>query len=247
MWKKREDELAGEATTQGDWEGQDAGDGEDSEEDQEDEDWKGDEVDEDGSFDDESDSGDEDDEDDEDDGSELSSEGKLERVLSRLSFAIPEDCTIDVAPRSDINGWTDGETVTVTSGAVEELPEGALAALVAHELAHVHMRHVQHNRALAEGVGLLVAGVWRGSGSGLAGRLVRTVAAAGVSLVSVRLYQKFQELGADAGALYLLQKAGYTANDARELEQRLEGEGGLLATHPSQATRLRLLDVLDDE
>lgn len=45
----------------------------------------------------------------------------------------------------------------------------------------------------------------------------------------------------------MLRQGGYTADDARELEQRLEGEGGLLSTHPSQETRLRWLDLLDDE
>ncbi len=189
---------------------------------------------------------DEDSMDEDDDGSDLSPEGMLDRILSRLAFAIPDGCRVDVTPRNDINGWTDGDSVTITSRAVEELPEGALAALVAHELAHVHMRHIQHRRELAEVVAHSLVGVWRESGAGLVKRIASTVAAAGVSLVAARLYSKLQELGADAGALYLLREAGYTVDDARELEQRLDGESGLLSTHPSQETRLRWLALLED-
>lgn len=188
-----------------------------------------------------------DDEEEEDDAVARSPDERLRRVLSRLSFAVPDGCRIRVVPRNDVNGWTDGETVTITSRAAEELPEGALAALVAHELAHVRMRHVQQNRALAEAVLGSFVGVWRASGAGLGEKIVTTVAAAGASFVGSRLYRKLQELSADAGALDLLRQGGYTADDARELEQRLEGEGGLLSTHPSQETRLRWLDLLDDE
>lgn len=219
--------------------------GEEGEGDEEDEEDEQDEQDEDGDEDDDLEG--EDEVADEEDDPDLQPEEKLDRVLSRLDFAIPDGCRIEVTERSDINGWTDGEQVTITSGAVEELPEGALAALVAHELAHVHMRHLEHIRALAELAATAVGGVWRESGGGLGKRVLRTAAAAGVSLVGVRFVQRVQEMGADAGALYLLQKAGYTADDARELEQRLQGAGGLLSTHPSQETRLRLLDYLDAE
>ncbi len=206
-----------------------------------------DEIDEEDEEDEEVEQEDEDSVNEDDDGSDLSPEERLDQVLSRLAFAIPDGCRVDVTPRNDINGWTDGDGVMITSGAIEDLPEGALAALVAHELAHVHMRHIHHRRELAEVVAHSLVGVWRESGWGLGKRIAATVAAAGVSLVATRLYSKLQELGADAGALYLLREAGYTVDDARELEQRLDGEGGLLSTHPSQDTRLRWLNLLDTE
>jgi len=214
----------------------------DDEDEEEDEDYD------DGEEEDENEDGDDEDDDDEDEDEDYDDEDgeEVDDELD-LSFAIPDGCRIEVAPRNEVNGWTDGETVTITSRALEELPEGALAALVAHELAHVQMRHVQHNRALAEAVVESLAGVWRETGAGFGKKVVTTVAAAGASFVGSRLYRKLQELSADAGALDLLRKGGYTAADARELEQRLEGEGGLLSSHPSQETRLRWLDALEDE
>ena len=70
------------------------------------------------------------------------------RVGGRLRVAMPADtvCAFGlVTTRGDeLNAWADGVNVTVTSGMLRFLADGdELAAMLAHEIAHNALRHVQ--------------------------------------------------------------------------------------------------------
>jgi predicted Zn-dependent protease len=153
---------------------------------------------------------------------------------------------------SEINAFaTSGGHILITRGLLESAKsEDALAAVIAHEIAHIQLRHslnaIKTSRwtqaAMVTGVSTLSAA---GDGKDL-GKLTDSFGGMVGDIVSVLVnsgYSKSQEFDADNKALSLLSDAGYDpAALVTALEELRKNQtsrpGGFNKTHPSPAERI---------
>ncbi len=191
--------------------------------------------------------------------------GAWERVTGRMAAAVPADregrairWRFSVREADGINARSrpDGR-VDVTSATLPFVANDAeLAAVLAHEMAHVYCRHgwqrAMESWAVLAGSAALGM-IWSsrehdpGTATALAGGLFLTVSS---TVLAAR--QRGQELEADAVSLDLLRRAGYPPSAAPEFwtrytstrsDQKL-GKGGWWLPHPPDLTRLRRLREL---
>ena len=149
---------------------------------------------------------------------------------------------------------TPGGHIFLTRGLVEAATtEDMLAAVLAHELAHVILGH---------GLSMIEAMAFRDEAAAIAGRAADF---AGNTPEAVRLmnfrnsvsvlvdvlvrtgYSREQEFAADRKAVELLASAGYDPRALQDMLRVLEqrqgpNTGGMLATHPAPAERIRNID-----
>jgi predicted Zn-dependent protease len=141
---------------------------------------------------------------------------------------------------------TTGGHIFVCRGLMEALTtEDALAAVLAHEIAHIQLRHgielIQNMSPIRDlsDAASRAAGIAAGLGERqtLFANSVREMAAT----LFVNGYSREQEFAADAYAVKLLAAAGYSPSsliDVLTLLQQSGGTGGLNGTHPQPAQRI---------
>ncbi len=151
------------------------------------------------------------------------------------------DYSYRVAGTTEVNAWTNGSTIMVSSGMMRFAEtDTELAVVFGHELAHNVRHHLTKSRvnsvAASTGgtvidivlgtVGIPTFGVFATVGSALGGRV----------------YSKAWEREADRVGLYFAARAGYDVDKAQLLWRRLAvvygGDGQFSGTHPSYAERI---------
>jgi predicted Zn-dependent protease len=157
---------------------------------------------------------------------------------------------VAVLDTQEINAFaTPGGHIFVTRGLIACAPnEDALASVIAHEIAHIQLRHaltsIRNARYLNAAVSGALAGVGEVAGANakeLAGVMSDSVNEVITTMV-VNGFSKSQELEADTTALALLASAGYQPSSIldmlRSLEQKQQSGQGFSKTHPSPADRI---------
>jgi len=146
---------------------------------------------------------------------------------------------------------TPGGHIFITKGLVEALSsEDALAGIIAHELAHIMLRHgigMIDSMKVVEGLDSIArqSAAIAGSGSDES-RSIQTFRNSISELLDVMIksgYSQAQEFEADDTAIMLLSAAGY---DPRGLLESLEvfqntqrgQQGGIFSTHPAPSERI---------
>ena len=163
-----------------------------------------------------------------------------------------------VRPAAGINArsWPDGR-IEVTSGTLGFVKtEAGLAAVTAHEMAHVFCRHGRQ-RAMESwavilggaALGAIIAAQdgQTGAALGIASGAVLTI-----SLTILTARQREQEYEADRVSLDLLRRAGYAPKAAVDFWERYAahraghglGQGGWWKEHPPDAERVRRLQQM---
>jgi beta-barrel assembly-enhancing protease len=140
-----------------------------------------------------------------------------------------------------------GGFVVVTTGLLRAVrSEDELAAVLAHEVAHVQLGHpmqpVEAARRQERLTGVLLDGT-----SDLVHAFFGKVVEAGTDVALDRGFGNRNELAADALAARILAEAGYDPGALPVFLGRLEGaaaKGGFLSRHPSAAERIRALGPL---
>ncbi|HEU0204155.1 MAG TPA: M48 family metallopeptidase [Burkholderiaceae bacterium] len=179
----------------------------------------------------------------------------LRAMAAKLAAAmdLPPDMTITVhySDRGVPNAMaTLGGNVVLYRGLIERLhSEDALAVVLAHEMAHVSLRHPAAGLGRGVAVGITLSVVSAGLGRSMAGDPVQT---AGV--LPLLKYTRDQERAADAEALRAVAAVYGHLAGARELFNALAKIGGddsarvtLLQTHPLTSERLATVDALARE
>ncbi|MDR2701231.1 MAG: M48 family metalloprotease [Spirochaetaceae bacterium] len=150
----------------------------------------------------------------------------------------------------EINAFaTPGGHIFVTRGLIAcASNEDALASVIAHEIAHIQLRHALTSIRNARYVNAAVSGALAGIGEGVGGNAkeLASVMSDSVNEVITTLvvngFSKAQELEADATALSLLAGAGYQPSGIVEmlqsLKQKQQGSQGFGKTHPSPDERI---------
>jgi hypothetical protein len=161
-----------------------------------------------------------------------------------LSIALPADTVCDYtfnAVKSDmLNAWADGQSVYVTSAMLRfAADDNELAVVLAHEISHNAMKHIQAQSKNA-GIGAIfgaildVAAATQGVNTG--GEFTKDMAdAAG------RSFSQDFEREADYVGMYLLARAGRPFDSAADLWRRMgqESPGSIkfATSHPTTAER----------
>ena len=146
---------------------------------------------------------------------------------------------------------TPGGHILITKGLVEAATsEDTLAAIIAHELAHIILRHgisliddMKINNEIAE-IAQQAAALAGSSNPGAQRALAMRNSVSGiVDSMLKNGYSRPQEFEADKAAASLLAATGYDPNaivDILKILQRVQGaqKGGFNSTHPSPAERI---------
>jgi metalloendopeptidase OMA1, mitochondrial len=160
----------------------------------------------------------------------------------------PDEWEIAVIEDDTANAFAlPGGKIGVHTGLFEVIDnEAQLAAVVAHEVAHVTQNHGQarmnQNALLGLGLGILGAAFDLGEG---AQKLAATAATLGVVLP----FSRDQETEADAVGLQIMARAGYDPREAIKVWENFEKAGGnggpeFLQTHPSPDHRGQRLEAM---
>jgi len=174
---------------------------------------------------------------------------RLQRIMVPLLKVMdhplqPGQVKIGVMDDPQINAASAGQgEFLVTTGLLQKANDDQLRAVLAHELAHQDLNHVQKTQTLGTGlnIGMIILDqIIPGSGSlaPIAGELL------------LRKYTRSEEYQADKHGVQLLQRAGYPgkqmmADTLTWLMQTTGGSGGgFLATHPGTADRIAAVKAL---
>lgn len=201
--------------------------------------------------------------------SSLGDAARWDRATGTLATAVPTDGNgkavawkFSVRPAAGINArsWPDGR-VEVTSGTLTFVKnEAELAAVIAHEMAHIFSRHGRERAAASWAV--LLGGVALGTiiaaQDGETGTALGVAAGAvlTISMTGLTARQRAQEHDADRVSLDLLRRAGYPPQAAVDFWERYAahrtglglglglGRGSWWKAHPPDAERVRRLREL---
>jgi predicted Zn-dependent protease len=139
---------------------------------------------------------------------------------------------------------TPGGFVAVTTGLLRAVrSEDELAAVLAHEVAHVQLGHTMQPVEAARKQEQLTNVALEGT-SDLVHRFFGKVVSAGTDFVVDKGFGKKNELAADALAARILVEAGYDPAALAAFLSRLDGrsaQGGFLSRHPPAAERVAAL------
>jgi beta-barrel assembly-enhancing protease len=139
---------------------------------------------------------------------------------------------------------TPGGFVAVTTGLLRRAgSEDELAAVLAHEIAHVQLGHTMEPMEAARKQERLTGVLLEGTGD-VVHAFFGKVVSAGTDLVLDRGFGKRNELAADALAVRILREAGYDPAALPSFLARLEGpsaKGGFFSRHPPAAERIQAL------
>ncbi len=181
-------------------------------------------------------------------------DARLQRYVNRVGAVLARNASrpeleyrfavIDTATANAFS--TPGGYVFVTRGALEAMEsEAELAAVLAHEIAHVDRRHVVRDLRIRAPKGGLEGGVARlvGAGTGPVQVAFRQAVEGTLGILFQRGYRVEQEREADQVALMILAHTGYRpqalARYLGRLRNRRRGRIGHLArTHPLTPERL---------
>ena len=134
-----------------------------------------------------------------------------------------------------------GGYVFITKGMLKQIKnEAQLAAILAHESAHVTQQHSAKQMGNQIGMGLILSTISVAAGE--KGQMLTQVAQIGSQLITLK-YSRTDETEADSVGLDYMVKAGYSPKGMLQVMQILQSEGGsggisFLSTHPSPANRL---------
>ena len=186
----------------------------------------------------------------------------VQRVAARIAAASGENFQWEtiLIENPEVNAWCmPGGKMAVYTGIMPVLKtEGALAAVMGHEVAHATRRHGKQQYARSMNSNILGAIV---GGAAIVGGQVlcktescRTAAGLGGAAVGFGItffslkYSRADESDADYYGQMYMAKAGYDPSEAIKLWERMGAASGgkkppeLLSTHPSDTTRRERLN-----
>ncbi|HWR54594.1 MAG TPA: M48 family metallopeptidase [Bryobacteraceae bacterium] len=125
--------------------------------------------------------------------------------------------------------------------------EAQLAGVMAHEIAHVALRHGTNQASKSMGLQMVAGLVGQGIGGGsLLGQLGQMGIAFGANSVLLK-YSRDAERQADLLGARIMSRAGYNPLEMARFFEKLEAQGGargpeFLSSHPNPGNRVRLVE-----
>ena len=180
-----------------------------------------------------------------------SAERTVDAIGRRLAAVAPGPkfpYTFKVVNAADINAFAlPGGPIYVTRGLIESVPsEPELAGVIAHEIAHVALRHGTNNASKAylaqAGIGIL--GGVLGGGGGATGQIIQAVGGLGLNALFLK-FSRTAETQADIVGTQMMARAGYDPQRMASMFAMLRQQQGrepsklqaFFSDHPSPANR----------
>jgi Zn-dependent protease with chaperone function len=180
-------------------------------------------------------------------------EDYVERIGERLTRAIPEQFrhsefrySFDVINQKEINAFAlPGGPMFLHRGMIEaSKSEGEVAGVMAHEIAHVALRHGTAQATKAQGfqIGAIAGQILGAVVGGTAGSIIAQGSQFGLGAYFLK-YGRDYERQADLLGAQMMARAGYDplrmADMFRTIEQQSRGSGGpeWLSSHPNPSNR----------
>ena len=176
----------------------------------------------------------------------------VDRIGNRLSNNIPPAYrqsgfryTFDVVNMREINAFAlPGGPMFVNRGMIEAAgSEAEIAGVMAHELAHVVLRHgtLQASKAQKFQIGAIAGQILGAIVGGNAGAVIAQGSQFGLSAYFLKYSREF-EREADLLGAQIMARSGYDARAMATMFDRIEAEGGLrgpewLSSHPNPGNR----------
>src|SRR5438067_9337658 len=165
-------------------------------------------------------------------------------------YRFPYRFVVVVSP--EVNAFAlPGGYVFVNTGAIEAAhSEGELAGILAHEIAHVALRHGtnQASKAYVAKTGLSVLDALTGGRRGGVGAVAEAIAGNCANMIFMK-FNRAAEAQADAEGARMMAAAGYDPRDMANFFERLGEQSGERTTetpsdHPDPASRVAALDEI---
>jgi beta-barrel assembly-enhancing protease len=184
-------------------------------------------------------------------------EGYLERLGDRLVEAAPRELNNPVFDYSfspvnlkDINAFAlPGGPMFVNRGMIEAArSEGEVAGVMAHELAHVLLRHGTANATKAQGfqIGALAGAIAGAVIGGGWGQIIQQGSQFGLGTWLMK-YSREYERQADIIGAQIMARAGYDPRDLAHMFETIQKQGGnggpeWLSSHPNPGNRTQYIN-----
>ena len=184
--------------------------------------------------------------------------GYLERLGDRLVEAAPRELNNPVFEYSftpvnlkDINAFAlPGGPMFVNRGMIEAAStEGEVAGVMAHELAHVLLRHGTANATKAQGfqIGALAGAIAGAVIGGGWGQVISQGSQFGLGTWLMK-YSREYERQADLVGAQIMARAGYDPRDLAHMFETIQKQGGSggpewLSSHPNPGNRTQYIDA----
>ena len=181
----------------------------------------------------------------------------IDRIGDRLIEHIPSDFrqpafrySFDVVNLSDINAFAlPGGPMFVNRGMIQAArSEGEVAGVMAHELAHVILRHgtVQATRGQKFQIGAIAGQILGSIIGGRTGAIVAQGSELGLGAYFMKYSREF-EREADLFGAQLMARAGYNPRQMASMFQTIERQGGSrgpewLSSHPNPGNRVEAIN-----
>ncbi|HWP44786.1 MAG TPA: M48 family metallopeptidase, partial [Blastocatellia bacterium] len=155
-----------------------------------------------------------------------------------------------VVATKDINAFAlPGGPVFVNAGTIAAAKsEGELAGVMAHEIAHIALRHGtnQASKAYLAKAGLDVLSTITGGGSTDLGQIINTIGGVGANVIFLK-FGRTAETEADLEGARIMAEAGYDPRDMASFFKTLEEQGGpsvpeFLSDHPNPGNRIAAIN-----
>ena len=164
----------------------------------------------------------------------------MDPLIQHMNRPIPPDnVKVTVMADSHLNAANaGGGDFYVTSGLLEKSTDQQLRGVLAHEIAHADLGHVNKMQTLGVGVGIgaaLLGAFWPGS--------QQLAPFAGQLLLSH--YSRSEETAADRHGVEILRRAGFDGKNIMVnsltwiMNTEGNGSGGFFATHPATTDRIQ--------
>jgi beta-barrel assembly-enhancing protease len=180
-------------------------------------------------------------------------EGFVDRIIDRMKAYAPGEkypYQIKVVNASDINAFAlPAGYMYVNRGLIQAArTESELAGVLAHEMAHVALRHGTHQASKATatqaGVGVLGGLLGLGRGGGVGGQVANVVGGLGLNALFLK-FSRDAEYEADLVGAQIMHRAGYDPagmSSFFELLQQMKGKNPgaveqFFSSHPAPANR----------
>lgn len=185
-------------------------------------------------------------------------EGYLERLGDRLVEAAPRELNSPAFQYSftpvnlkDINAFAlPGGPMFVNRGMIEAATtEGQVAGVMAHELAHVLLRHGTANATKQQGfqIGALAGAIAGAVIGGNLGQVVSQGSQFGLGTWAMK-YSREYEKQADLVGAQIMARAGYDPRDLGQMFETIQKQGGgggpeFLSDHPNPGNRTQYINA----
>ena len=166
----------------------------------------------------------------------------LERIFKNLARSANVESDLVIVSSSEVNAWTDGNNIYLSTSLVDSLPEEQLAAVIGHEFGHIIRDHIGRS---VEDLQQLRLKLYRDNSLSGVERFFSTVIIETMVTLAKQRRSRRLEHEADITGEILSRKAGYgNGRMGQALDAISNGEEhkSVLNSHPITSERIQLLN-----